>query len=911
MRFFCSLNSEVKKYLGASGKIPSGGNFKAFNENWVPGESSIKEITAAVCSASGLCAWHLIDGRRSKNDTGAIKAGLIIIDVDNQDDKKDSDGEKVQRQELTPTESITLDLSKKYLSLGYFSPSSTATWPRFRLVFGLEKPIIDPEFFQWFTRFIAEQIPGSDRRATQIVNLFYGANPDEKNSIFYLSENFIPAAKIDEAYLAYLAAPKQVKTNEDAEDFIKIPVDENGVDISRLVSSTVQGILNGEAVEDRSFAMAMAFKEVIGWCNWLNEQNIAVRQDPLTMCRLIFENIYEYSSELDGKFNRILSSITDAATLRPAIALASEDGETALWKKLKYQNKDLFKDKCPDSIKEQIQIKKPAPKNSVLNINDLTTSTSNSNSTPSMTQTTPASPAQLINLQQENRQFSENDIAEVIVNNYGDSFLYDSTLDEFFTYDSDEGIWYIQDEQHIKRRIVKTLDTFVAAGVLPRYNAATVSSVFQLLKAKLLRSLNNGRTAIWQKSSGYIPFENGVLVSETQKFIEGNQQDLYFRTKLHYPYDVKASCPLFLAWLDSSVGADKAILIRAFCRALLTSYTTGERFLHLVGPGGTGKSTMQQILIALAGFAGTHTSSLEIIETNKFECHNLIGKKLLLLTDESNFNKRLDVLKKITSASDTLRAERKYGKEVINFKPELLVCIASNEHISSSDISSGLERRRLTILMDKVVPPSQRRDLLNVYADHVDGDFVPELSGIVTWALSMPFDEMRDVLANPVKHVPTLNATNLEALIFNNPYVAWLAECTLYAPNQSSIIGGGAFRPSTDESERGLFVKNAYSELYASYVNFCKSNGYKHSAKPRFVDRLKETIKNVLRVPGVEPRFINGKATFVGLRLKPYDVTTDRASSGEDRLPSPVEFASNPSHDFWKISFNKHDPIPA
>jgi putative DNA primase/helicase len=279
------------------------------------------------------------------------------------------------------------------------------------------------------------------------------------------------------------------------------------------------------------------------------------------------------------------------------------------------------------------------------------------------------------------------------------------------------------------------------------------------------------------------------------------------------------------------------------------------------------------------------------------------------LTDESNFNKRLDVLKKITSASDTLRAERKYGKEVINFKPELLVCIASNEHISSSDISSGLERRRLTILMDKVVPPSQRRDLLNVYADHVDGDFVPELSGIVTWALSLPFDEMRDVLANPVKHVPTLNATNLEALIFNNPYVAWLAECTLYAPNQSSIIGGGAFRPSTDESERGLFVKNAYSELYASYVNFCKSNGYKHSAKPRFVERLKETIKNVLRVPGVEPRFINGKATFVGLRLKPYDVTTDRASSGEDRLPSPVEFASNPSHDFWKISFDKHDPL--
>ena len=57
----------------------------------------------------------------------------------------------------------------------------------------------------------------------------------------------------------------------------------------------------------------------------------------------------------------------------------------------------------------------------------------------------------------------------------------------------------------------------------------------------------------------------------------------------------------------------------------------------------------------------------------------------------------MDVLKKLTSASDTLRAERKYGKEIISFKPECLVCIASNEHISSNDSTSGLERRRLTI----------------------------------------------------------------------------------------------------------------------------------------------------------------------------------------------------------------------
>ena len=277
------------------------------------------------------------------------------------------------------------------------------------------------------------------------------------------------------------------------------------------------------------------------------------------------------------------------------------------------------------------------------------------------------------------------------------------------------------------------------------------------------------------------------------------------------------------------------------------------------------------------------------------------------MTDEASFSKRLDTLKKLTSSSDTLRAERKYGTQTINFKPELLVCIASNEHISSSDISSGLERRRLTIVMDKVVPPSQRKNLINVYEDRIEGELAPELSGIVSWALAMTRDQMRDVLSNPVKHCPTLNATDIEALVFNNPICAWLSDCCLYAPNSTTSIGGGAFRPSTDESERGLYVKNAYVELYASYVNFCKSNGYKHAAKQRFVDRLKETAQNVLKIEKVDPRLIGGKAVVTGLQLKPYDVTTDRASYGDTRLPSPIEWASNPTYDLWKIAFETHD----
>jgi putative DNA primase/helicase len=316
---------------------------------------------------------------------------------------------------------------------------------------------------------------------------------------------------------------------------------------------------------------------------------------------------------------------------------------------------------------------------------------------------------------------------------------------------------------------------------------------------------------------------------------------------------------------------------------------------------------MQQLMVALAGFHGTHTSSLEVIETNKFESYNLIGKRLLLLTDESNYNKRMDVLKKLTSASDTLRAERKYGKEIISFKPECLVCIASNEHITSNDSSSGLERRRLTIVMDKVVDPSLRKELISVYDDHIEGAFVEEMSGIVSWALSMDYATMKDVLANPTKHVPSLNRTNIEALLFNNQFVAWLHDCCLYAPNAVTPVGQGASKPNTDESEKGMYVANAYGALYPSYANFCKACGYKPAAKQRFVERTKEALVNILKLPSVKVVLNDGIPSIQGLRLKAYDLSSDRASKGSERLPSPVEFAQDPLTTRWETAFQKHD----
>ena len=99
MKFICSVNLGVVPHLHPElGKIADGGNFAAFNSGWDACELNTTELASVLSKQAGLCAWHLQGGKRQKNSTGVIKAGLIIVDIDNQADFKDENGNKGQKQ---------------------------------------------------------------------------------------------------------------------------------------------------------------------------------------------------------------------------------------------------------------------------------------------------------------------------------------------------------------------------------------------------------------------------------------------------------------------------------------------------------------------------------------------------------------------------------------------------------------------------------------------------------------------------------------------------------------------------------------------------------------------------------------------------------------------------------------------
>ena len=371
MQFVCSVNSKVVSALDAvTGKIEAGGDFRSFNNNWEAKELDALGIADEVGLSKGLCAWHLQDGKRVKDDTGLIHAGLIIIDIDNQADGKDANGNKIQKQELTWEQAQELDICKKYLSVAYDSPSTTDSWPRFRLVFGLEKPIINGAFYQWFTRAISKEIPGSDIRATQVPNLFYGSKSVE--GILQITDKYIPAEKIDEALKVFHSLPAE----QEGERFDvtaaleNVSIEEDGIDFEKLLARSVTDILEGKPVDDRSLAVTRAVKEILGWANWLRDKGVPSRISPLTVAHRAFYAVYAYPAEVDGKFTRIVESIRDVETIKPAIVMASEHDDIAAWKRLKSVDIDIFKDVASSDIQESVKQARAKAVDSILTFDD-------------------------------------------------------------------------------------------------------------------------------------------------------------------------------------------------------------------------------------------------------------------------------------------------------------------------------------------------------------------------------------------------------------------------------------------------------------------------------------------------------------------------------------------------------------
>jgi putative DNA primase/helicase len=359
-----------------------------------------------------------------------------------------------------------------------------------------------------------------------------------------------------------------------------------------------------------------------------------------------------------------------------------------------------------------------------------------------------------------------------------------------------------------------------------------------------------------------VPFSNGLLSIATRELTPATPLRAH-RWCLPHAYSAAASCPTIHAWLLRSVGGDTETveLLRAWMAALIRGIPL-QKLLILLGPGGTGKGVFQRLATALIGVQNTAVTKLRDLEENRFETAKLFGKRLCMVNEAGRYGGAINILKAITGG-DHIPLERKHVQQSGSFVFEGLVLMASNDQVATTDVTSGLERRRLTVEFRRRATLAEKANW-----ERRGGETAVlhrEIPGLINWLLVLSTDEIHRRIEEPPRSV---RASNLLGMAAGNSVADWLMESCVPAKDAWTQIGQKA---ELRHRDTGLvYYEFADSRLYPHYLTWCRRTG---RDKPLALKRFRDTVVDIAETlghkvtGGQQPE--TKKSGITGLRLRP------------------------------------------
>jgi putative DNA primase/helicase len=441
--------------------------------------------------------------------------------------------------------------------------------------------------------------------------------------------------------------------------------------------------------------------------------------------------------------------------------------------------------------------------------------------------------------------------AEVIAGCIED-LVFNCEIGEWFQYKS--GVWKKISKHAAKKRVddaIHELDPDYD------YRSDFLSGTTEMLSLQL-------GVAKFVQPQDAIPLRNGVLFLNDMN-LRPHRRDYYFTSQLPYCYDPLATCEPVVEWMKWAMNGEDSLveLLRAYLNAVVAGRARLQKYLEMIGVGGGGKGTYTRLAIALVGEDNIVSTSLKHLEDRPFETARLYGKKLCLITDADKYAGDVSVLKALTGY-DEVRYEEKNNPHIHNFTFEGMVLIASNRDIGSSDQTSGLQRRRITVRFNKVIQDRDRRDL--------DAEFAPYLPGVLNWVLLMPGERVEQLLKDTLGQVQAANRAAYQAMVSNNPIAAWVDEHVVAEPGVKTYTGSLQY----DDNKA---IKNARDRLYPSYCQWCAENRKTPLATNSWTNDLLDLLTAQLKMEGVEKRRDSIGPYILGIKV--------RSHAGDE--PSPLE----------------------
>lgn len=472
---------------------------------------------------------------------------------------------------------------------------------------------------------------------------------------------------------------------------------------------------------------------------------------------------------------------------------------------------------------------------------------------------------------------ASSDISDDLLNMYTGNLRYSQPHGQFFLYNESKGLWEPLTQIEMMGEIRSKLKIKDLPG---GFTTNLMKDIYSQLQSELPFD-------DWYDGCDYLLFTNGVLDVSTKE-LHPFSRDYYLIQQMPYDYDPGATCEAIVKWLKHTQhdNWNRMQVLRAWLRATLLGKYEIQKFVEIVGPGKSGKSTYANLAVALVGKQNTYSTDFENLEKNRFEAASYRGKKLLLFQDADRWGGSVSKLKAITG-NDWIRSERKYQTEGQDpFQYHGMVMITANEAIQSTDYTSGLARRRLTIPFDRPFEGGQaeQKELIKFDAKgNPQGVFAPLLSGLVNWLLDMTEEDMRSYLMETGKNVSFFQKYEKTQSLRSNPLLDWMDHKIVFDPGVASPVGFCKAQPAGGSG----YYMNWSEWLYASYAEFCRSCNVGIMSRGRFEPLFLDICKHQLKLN------VYGKKTSKGMRIINAAVRESNKTK-YDNYPSIVEVAAKP-----------------
>jgi P4 family phage/plasmid primase-like protien len=480
-----------------------------------------------------------------------------------------------------------------------------------------------------------------------------------------------------------------------------------------------------------------------------------------------------------------------------------------------------------------------------------------------------------------NENISADKVVDILLSEYKGNLRFSIPHGQFFEYGKERhGLWSALMKVEMLGEIRDKLKEDGISKLLPKgFGTKLLTDVYDQLQATLCFK-------DWYEGSKYLLFTNGVLDVDTRELLPF-KRELYLTQQIPYDYNPAATCEPIVKWLKHTQfnNWQRTQVLRAWLRATLLSTYEIQKFIEIVGPGKSGKSTYANLAVALVGKKNVYSTDFENLEKNRFEAASYMGKKLLLFQDADRWGGSVSRLKAITG-NDWIRAERKYQNE--NYEPfqfKGLVIVTANEAIQSTDYTSGLARRRLTVPFDKPFKgdSKEQRDLIKFNTKgEPQGEFAALLPGLVNWLLDMTEEEMREYLMETNKKVEFFKKYSHTQNLRSNSILDWMEHRVVYEPGESAAVG---FVKPAPQGSSHLYT-NQDKWLYASYAEFCKQCNVNVMSRNRFEPLFIDICRHQLNLN------VFTKRTTKGMRV--FNVLVRDSNPKYEGYPSAVTVAADP-----------------